>query len=108
MGLSLCMIVRNEAENLPQCLESVRSLVDEQIILDTGSTDDTVAIAQSLGATVAHFPWNGSFSDARNEALRHVTQDWVLVLDADETLVEAAIPLIQQAIQAENVLVVNL
>lgn len=108
MGLSLCMIVRNEAENLPQCLESVRSLVDEQIILDTGSTDDTVAIAQSLGATVAHFPWNGNFSDARNEALRYVTQDWVLVLDADETLVEEAVPLIQQAIQAEDVLVVNL
>jgi len=108
MGISLCMIVRNEAENLSRCLESVRSLTDELVVLDTGSTDDTVAIAQSYGATVAHFPWNDNFADARNEALRHVTGDWVLVLDADETLAEEAVPLIQQAIAQKDVLVINL
>jgi len=108
MGLSLCMIVRNEAERLPRCLASVRSLVDEMVVLDTGSTDDTVAIAQSLGATVPSAPWEDDFAAARNTALNHVTGEWVLVLDADETLAAEAIPLIQTVMTEADVLVVNL
>jgi len=108
MKLSFCMIVKNEAENLPRCLESVKNAVDELIVLDTGSTDNTVAIAQSFGAQVHHFPWNNSFADARNESLRYVTGDWILVLDADEVLVPAIVPSLKQVIQQEQAIVINL
>ena len=80
------MIVKNEARNLSRCLHSVRGLVDEAIVVDTGSTDDTVAIACQEGARVIHFPWINDFAAARNESLRHCTGDWVLILDADETI----------------------
>jgi len=84
--LSLCMIVKNEAMCLAECLESAQPVVDEMIIVDTGSTDGTVAIAESFGARVFHFPWTDNFSTARNESLRHATGDWILILDADERL----------------------
>lgn len=84
--VSLCMIVRDEEANLPACLESVRDLVDEMVIVDTGSTDRTRAIAQSYGARVFDFAWNDNFADARNESLRHATGDWIFWLDADERL----------------------
>lgn len=103
------MIVKDEAARLATCLESARSLVQEIIIVDTGSTDATVAIAQEFHARVYDFPWNYNFSDARNESLRYATGDWVLVLDADEVLVPAVVSLIQQAIQAmQHTLVINL
>lgn len=86
MSLSLCMIVKNEQENLPRCLESVKDIVDEMIIVDTGSTDETVKIAEEFGAKVFHFPWNGSFSDARNVSLRNAGCDWILLMDADDEL----------------------
>ncbi len=106
--LSLCMIVKNEAENLPNCLESVRDVVDEMVILDTGSTDATIAIAEQFGAIVQQLPWPNDFAIARNHAMRYVSGDWVLVLDADEVLRPEIIPSLQQAIQQENGLVVNL
>ncbi|HEY8491239.1 MAG TPA: glycosyltransferase [Dehalococcoidia bacterium] len=84
--ISLCMIVRNEEANLERCLASVRDVVDEMIVVDTGSTDGTVALAQRLGAKVHHVPWTHDFSAARNAALAHATGDWVLHLDADEEL----------------------
>lgn len=84
--VSLCMIVRNEEQNLPRCLESVRGVVDEIIVVDTGSTDRTVAIAESLGARVLHFPWIGDFAAARNVGVDSATCEWILVLDADEKL----------------------
>lgn len=106
--LSLCMIVKNEAENLPNCLQSVRDVVDEMIVLDTGSTDATIAIAQQFGAIVHQMPWPHNFAIARNHALQYVSGDWVLVLDADEVLCPEIIPSLHQAIQSENSLVVNL
>ncbi len=87
-ALSLCMIVKNEEEYLPRCLASVQGVVDEIIIVDTGSTDRTVEIARSFGAKVFHHPWRGDFSEARNVSLEHATGDWILFLDADEELVE--------------------
>jgi tetratricopeptide (TPR) repeat protein len=84
--LSLCMIVKNEERFLRACLESVREIVDEMIIIDTGSSDRTVEIATEMGAEVHHFAWTGSFSEARNQALSKATGDWVLILDADEVL----------------------
>ena len=108
MSLSLCMIVKNEAEQLPRCLDSVQEVVDEMIVLDTGSSDDTVSIAQSFGAQVQFFPWNNSFAEARNECLKYATGDWVLVLDADEVLAPGIAPQLQQMIQQNQAIVVNL
>ena len=87
MRLSLCMIVRDEEEMLPRTLEAIKPAVDEIIIVDTGSTDATIEIAQSFGATVIEREWTGSFSDARNASLEAATGDWFLYLDADEVLV---------------------
>jgi tetratricopeptide (TPR) repeat protein len=106
--LSLCMIVKNEAENLPNCLASVRDIVDEIVILDTGSTDDTIAVAELFGAIVHRIDWPNDFAIARNQALQYVTGDWVLVLDGDETLRPEMISTIEQAIAQETYLVVNL
>jgi tetratricopeptide (TPR) repeat protein len=87
-SVSLCVIVRNEEENLVACLEPLRSLVDEIIVVDTGSTDRTTQIAAQLGAKVFSFPWGDDFSAARNESLRHATGDWVLWVDADDRMDE--------------------
>ena len=107
-SLSLCMIVRNEAENLAACLGTVVDLVDQIVILDTGSTDRTCEIAHQYGAQVKHFVWCDDFSAARNAALKFVTGDWVLVLDADERLTSEIKPEILSAIQDPQRLAINL
>jgi GT2 family glycosyltransferase/SAM-dependent methyltransferase/Tfp pilus assembly protein PilF len=84
--LSLCMIVKNEEKNLARCLKSVRDVVDEMIVVDTGSTDKTMDIARSFGARIFEFPWTGDFSAARNVSLEKATGDWIFVLDADEVI----------------------
>ena len=106
--LSLCMIVKDEAQRLAACLTSAQSIVDEIVVVDTGSTDQTVAIAQQFGAQVHHQAWNDSFAEARNRSLQEASSDWVLVLDADETLTPAAIAKIPEAIADEQRLVINL
>ncbi|NJK40696.1 MAG: tetratricopeptide repeat protein [Acaryochloridaceae cyanobacterium SU_2_1] len=108
MTLSLCMIVKDEALRLHDCLSSVEALVDEMVVLDTGSTDGTVAIATQAGARVYHYCWCDDFAAARNQALQYVQTDWVLVLDADETLVEDIIPQIQGAIAQPDYLAITL
>jgi len=84
--ISLAMIVRDESKFITGCLDSVRGVVDEVVIVDTGSTDDTAAIAAARGAHVVRLAWQNDFSAARNESLRHCTSEWVLFLDADERL----------------------
>jgi len=84
--LSLAMIVKDEGALLAECLDSVRDAVDEVCVLDTGSHDDTVAVARSAGARVAFFPWCDDFAAARNASIEPCTGDWILVLDADERL----------------------
>ncbi len=86
--VSLSMIVKNEERNLPACLESVADLVDEIVVVDTGSTDRTKEVAARFGARVFDFAWVDSFAAARNASLRHVTGDWVFWLDADDRLDE--------------------
>lgn len=85
-SLSLCMIVKNEAHNLARCLASVRSVVTEIIVVDTGSTDRTPDIATAFGAKVFEHPWTGDFSEARNVSLSRASGDEILVLDADEVI----------------------
>ena len=84
--LSFCAIVKNESANLGRCLESVKPYADELVIVDTGSTDDTVAIAKRFGAKVHYFSWCDNFAAARNYACSFASGDWILVLDADEEL----------------------
>tara|TARA_B100000315_G_scaffold255164_1_gene297864 strand:- start:204 stop:1802 length:1599 start_codon:yes stop_codon:yes gene_type:complete len=86
MKLALNMMVKNEAGNIAECIASVQLIVNEIIILDTGSSDDTVSIARDLGAKIFHFEWCDDFAVARNEALSKVSAEWVLVLDADERI----------------------
>jgi glycosyltransferase involved in cell wall biosynthesis len=87
--LALVMIVRDEAARIGRCLESARALVDDIVVLDTGSSDATMDIARSHGARVFQEQWNDDFAAARNAALAHSSSDWNLVLDADEWLVGA-------------------
>ncbi len=84
--VSLCMIVKNEEVNLPDCLGSASDLVDEMIVVDTGSTDRTREIAARSGARVFDFPWVDDFAAARNESIRHATGEWIFWLDADDRL----------------------
>ena len=84
--ISLCMIVKNEEAVLARCLNSIAELVDEMVIVDTGSTDKTKEIAQSYGAKVYDFPWQDDFSLARNFAFDQATQEYLLWLDADDVL----------------------
>ena len=84
--LSLCMIVRDEESRLPACLESVGGLVDEIVVVDTGSTDDTVQVAKSFGARIGYFEWCDNFALARNASLELATGEWILWLDADDLL----------------------
>ena len=87
MKLSACYIVKNEEKNLPQSLQSVRVAVDELIVVDTGSTDRTKALAVQYGAIVYDYQWADDFSAPRNYAISRATGDWIIFLDADEAFV---------------------
>ncbi|MBD2022400.1 tetratricopeptide repeat protein [Leptolyngbya sp. FACHB-36] len=108
MSVSLCMIVRDEETALPSCLQSVQAIVDELVVVDTGSVDRTVAIAREFGARVHPFEWCDDFSAARNVSLELAQGDWILVLDADEGLLPDSIPALKQVIQTKDILAVNL
>ncbi|MGO4375836.1 glycosyltransferase family 2 protein, partial [Paenibacillus sp. MCAF20] len=86
--ISLCMIVRNEEQKLGRCLSTVANAVDEIIIVDTGSTDGTLAIAAQYTKRIYHFEWINDFGAARNESFRYATKDYILWLDADDWLDE--------------------
>lgn len=95
--LSFCMIARNEERNLPKCLDSVRGLAGELIVVDTGSTDATARIAAAYGAAVIAFDFTiVDFAAARNRAIARATKRWILMLDADETLDGASTPIIEK------------
>ena len=85
-ALSLCMIVKDEEDCLARCLLSATPVVDEIVIVDTGSTDRTKEVAKAFGAKVYDFEWTDDFSEARNLSLSKATSEWILVLDADETI----------------------
>jgi len=105
--ISLCMIVKNEQEFLPVCLDSVRDLVSEIIVADTGSSDRTIDIAASYGAAVFSIPWRNDFAQARNESLKHATSDWILYLDADERIDERNKNKIRKLIQLQDIWAIN-
>ena len=88
--ISLCMIVRNEHDTLARCLDSVREAVDEIIIVDTGSQDDTREIARRYTDQVIDYVWQDDFSAARNAAFAHASCDFTMWMDADDVLDDAA------------------
>jgi tetratricopeptide (TPR) repeat protein len=98
LPISVCMIVRDEEINLPDALTSVRSLVDEILVLDTGSVDRTVEIATAMGARVLTYEWQDDFAAARNVSIEAARHDWILVLDADQRLAPDMYPLLSRAI----------
>lgn len=100
--ISLCMIVKNEEKFLPGCLESVQNLVDEIVIVDTGSTDSTAEIARKYHAKLYDFKWRDDFAAARNFALERCSSSWILYLDADERLPEQYHALIREQISFDD------
>lgn len=100
--LSVAMIVKNEAEFLHQCLASVRPIADEIVICDTGSTDQTIAVAESFGALVHQIPWLNDFAQARNNALAHASAEWILHLDADEEIDPPGAARLREIIDADG------
>ena len=102
-GLSLCMIVKNEERNLPECLDSVRGLVREFIVVDTGSTDATPSIAALRGAEVIPFDFTvADFAAARNRAIECASGRWILMLDADERLDRSSAPMIETLVATDE------
>ncbi|NQE34876.1 glycosyltransferase family 2 protein [Microcoleus asticus] len=108
MDLTLCMIVKNEEATLSRTLDSVKGVVDEIVVVDTGSGDRTREVARGYGARVYDFEWCDDFAAARNECLKHAQGDWILVLDADEVLVPQILPQIKEGIQSDRLLLINL
>lgn len=87
-SISLCMIMRDNAKTLRRCLDSVKGLVNEIIIVDTGSKDNSVDVARSYGVKVFFDPWQDDFSRPRNIGISHAKSNWILVLDPDEMLLQ--------------------
>lgn len=98
--ISLCMITKDEEEFLPRCLESVRGLVDEIVVVDTGSTDRTVDIAECYGAAVFHHPWEDDYSKHRNQSIAYASGEWILIMDADEVIAARDIDKIRQILHS--------
>ena len=97
--ISLCMITKNEENFLEQCLNSVKDIADEIIIVDTGSIDKTIRIAKKYNAKIFNFKWVDDFSAARNESIKHATKEWILMLDADEVIEKNDLSKIKNAIE---------
>jgi glycosyltransferase involved in cell wall biosynthesis len=100
--LSLCMIVKNEEKHLARCLNSVKDVVDEIVIVDTGSTDSTLEIAELFNASIFRFNWINDFSVARNFALSKCQSDWILYLDADEELNQNCIEELKERVEDKS------
>ena len=113
LKISVCYIVKNEEHNLPRSLDSLKGQIDEIVVVDTGSTDNTIEVAKSYGAKVLESPWNNDFSTPRNMALDNATGDWIIFLDADEYFTDETCKNVRNVIEqadknGKNGLLVNL
>lgn len=100
--ISVCMIVKDEEKNIKRCLESIKEIADEIIIVDTGSKDNTVEIAKEYNAKIIFHNWNNDFSEVRNISLNQATKNWILFLDADEEIDK------EDGLKLKNILKTNL
>lgn len=109
LKISACYIVKNEAKKLAKSIKSLKNQVNEIVVVDTGSTDNTVNVARKLGARVYSFHWQEDFSKARNFALSKAKGDWLVLLDADEYFTAKTVgnirQVIRQAKQADGLLI---
>ena len=109
LKISACYIVKNEAKNLAKSIKSLKNQVNEIVVVDTGSTDNTIVVARKLGAKIYSFPWQDDFSQARNFALSKAKGDWLILLDADEYFTAKTAgnirQVIRQAQQADGLLI---
>jgi Glycosyl transferase family 2 len=103
--LSACLIVRQEEAHLGRCLGSLRGVADDLVVVDTGSTDRTIAIARAHGARVIEIRWPDDFAAARNVSLAAAVGDWILVVDADEELLPGSLPGALESVAADGLLV---
>ena len=108
MNITACFVTRNHESSLDASLASVRALKAQLIVVDTGSTDRTIAVAYQHGATVVEFPWDDDFSAAQNAALHRATGDWILWLNPDEEVDPQTIPLIERATKKAEVFAYDL
>ncbi len=97
--ISACLITKNEEKFLAETFQSLKPLVSEIIVVDTGSTDNTVSIAKACGAIVYHFKWENNFAKARNFSLSKATQPWILIIDPDERLAQREFSQMQSMVQ---------
>lgn len=102
--LTVCMIVKNEAEFLANALASVKPIASQIVVVDTGSTDATIDIAKRYGAEVYSFAWINDFAAARNFGLERARGDWVLVLDADEEIPQSSYPALRHDMRPSRIL----
>lgn len=100
MRISACVIVKNEAENLPRWLECMGQAADEMVVVDTGSTDNTVELAENAGARLFHYEWGNDFAAAKNFALEQAEGDWIFFLDADEYFSEETLKILRREMEA--------
>ncbi len=101
-SLSVCIIVKNEEDVFEECLESIKNIADQIIVIDTGSTDNTIEIAKKFNAEIHNFKWIDDFSAARNESIKYAKKDWIFWLDADERLIPGSIPRLKKLLRFEK------
>lgn len=99
--ISLCIIAKNEGDLIGQCIKSALPFVDQIVVVDTGSSDNTPQIAAKLGAEVWEFPWNNDFSAARNFSLEKAQNDWILFMDCDEEIDQSTGQLLLEAVKSD-------
>ncbi|MBM3232505.1 tetratricopeptide repeat protein [Candidatus Pacearchaeota archaeon] len=101
-SISACLIVKDEEKHIENCLQSLKNLAEEIVIVDTGSKDKTKKIAEKFTDSISDFEWNGNFSEARNLALSKATKDWILSIDADESFSEEDCNKIKKMLEREK------
>jgi len=107
-SISVCLIVKDEEQFLEKCLQSVKDVADEIIIIDTGSQDNTVNIAKRYTDKIYFHPWKDNYSEARNHYLDYAKGDWIFQIDADEELVKEDIPILLNAVKNPSIDVILL
>lgn len=106
--VTLGMMVRDEAAHIAECLESMKNYVDEIVVVDTGSTDGTIEICKSFGARVYEYPWEDSFSVARNQVISHINTPWMIQMDADEIMEKKDAAKVRDAVRSAHKTTSNL